>query len=93
MTDVPPLRVFLVLGLLSSCCGAPPDTPLQEVSGARFSVTRVGVFGDDLAYGQRRGIYVIIDQQTGKEYVGISGIGIGETASHSSGKTSTQDER
>lgn len=63
----------------------------------RFVVVRDSVIVDDLAYNDRRGIYVITDTQTGKEYIGISGVGIAETGSHtrSAGKTTTtvQDER
>lgn len=49
----------------------------------RFRVTRVGVFTDDLAYGDRRGIYLIVDTTTGREFVGVSGIGISDVGSHS----------
>ena len=63
----------------------------------RFTVVRDSVAVDDLAYNSKRGIYVITDNETGKEYIGVSGIGIAETGSHSrsSGKTTTtvQDER
>ncbi|QBX06614.1 hypothetical protein H1O16_gp201 [Burkholderia phage BcepSaruman] len=76
-------------------CGPEPDTPLGGVqyTEGRFQVARVGVFRDELAYGDKRGIYTFVDTKTGKEYVGVSGIGIAETGSHSSGKTQTQDER
>jgi hypothetical protein len=60
---------------------------------ARFKVTRVGKFADDLAYGDQRGIYVLVDTKTGQEYVGISGIGISELGSHRSGKTTKTDDR
>jgi hypothetical protein len=39
------------------------------------------------------GIYRIVDSKTGKEYIGISGVGISENGSHSSGKSSMSDER
>lgn len=74
-------------------------TPIEVGGGdaPRFNVTRVGVFRDDLAYNDRRGVYVIVDTKTGREFVGVSGVGISELGSHSqpAGKTSTtvQDER
>lgn len=68
----------------------------QEIwvpSTGRFQVRRADVFRDDLAYGGKRAIYILIDLKTGREYVGVSGIGLSETGVHSSGKTSTSDER
>lgn len=59
----------------------------------RVQVTRIGVFKDDLAYNSRRGVYVIVDTKTGKEYIGISGVGIQEVSSHQTGKTTTTVER
>lgn len=84
-------------------CGPNPDMPMYEQSGnahslaavddKRVKVTRVGVFKDDLAYGSRRGVYIIIDTDTGKEFVGVSGVGVAEMGSHSAGKSSVRDER
>ncbi|MDK4687856.1 hypothetical protein [Kingella negevensis] len=34
------------------------------------------------AYGNKRGVYVIKDSDTGREFVGISGVGIAELGSH-----------
>ena len=45
---------------------------------SRYSVKRVDVFEDGLAYGNQRGIYEITDKQTNKKYLGVSGIGISE---------------
>lgn len=93
---------------LGGCgCGPQPDMPMhnqtrdaKEVTvnnSARATVTRIGVFEDDLAYNSKRGVYLIRDEQTGKEYLGVSGIGISELGSHSqmAGKVMTthQDER
>jgi hypothetical protein len=80
-----------------SGCGPSPDTkisvepPIQ--SSGRISVTRIGVADDPIAYGHRRGIYIITDSKTGKEFIGVSGIGISETGSHSNGKNQISDER
>lgn len=59
----------------------------------RFKVERVSVFYDGLAYGDKRGIYIITDTETRQEFIGVSGIGISELASHQSGKTRLTDER
>lgn len=93
------LGLLLVFALVG--CGPRPDMPMEKsyhtpasnVSQGRFKVTRIGVFEDDLAYHDRRGIYVIIDTTNGREFVGISGVGISETGSHMAGKTSVRDER
>lgn len=91
--------VALALGLAG--CGPEPTmgmgvtstVPNSWESNPRFSVARVGIFEDDLAYNGRRGVYVVIDNKTGKEFVGVSGIGISEIGSHSTGKSTTRDER
>lgn len=63
----------------------------------RIKVTKMSEFRDWLAYDNRRGVYLIQDKQTGREYIGISGIGISEVGSHSQlvGKVQQQvrDER
>lgn len=90
---------------LCSCDTSPPiprhnvtmRTPDQrgalEVVQSRITVDRIGVFLDDTAYSKERGIYIIRDNQTGKELVGISGIGISELGSHTSNDNTVQDER
>lgn len=67
--------------------------PVHLTDNQRFTVTRVGIFEDVLAYDDRRGIYIIKDQKTGQEFIGISGIGISELGSHSTGKSTYSDER
>lgn len=60
----------------------------------RVSVVKLTEFKDGLAYDDYRGIYIITDKKTGKEYIGVSGIGITETGSHGCGKGCTRrDER
>ena len=66
---------------------------LKVQTSERISVTRISVFKDETAYDRKRGIYIIRDNETGKEFIGISGVGIAETGSHQSGKTSVSDER
>lgn len=91
---------MLAMGALAllSACSPKADTQMgQSVPTAsndsRIRVTRVGVIEDDLAYRERRGLYVIVDQKTGKEFIGISGIGITEVGVHQEGKASVSDER
>lgn len=70
-----------------------PDNISVENSD-RITVKRISVISDNMAYRGERGIYVIVDNETGKEYIGVSGIGITETGSHtvSSGKTTSTRE-
>jgi hypothetical protein len=100
------LSICAALVLLSGC-GPDPDMPMREQKNnadrvdvsenARIEVTRIGVFRDNLAYDDRRGVYLIVDKQTGQEFIGVSGVGISATGSHSQscGKTQCQveDER
>ncbi|WII93005.1 hypothetical protein QEO94_10315 [Kingella negevensis] len=55
---------------------------LRIETNQRFAIVRVSVFEDKLAYGNKRGVYVIKDSDTGHEFVGISGVGIAELGSH-----------
>lgn len=68
-------------------------TQSQEPGPERFIVKRVQVVVDSLAYDGQRGVYILLDTQTNKEYVGVSGVGISELGSHQSGKTTYRDER
>ena len=101
-------RTLMILAALTlAACGPEPDMQMQKrqwqqsraaepapVSDQnRVTVERIGVFRDDLAYGDRRGVYVIRDTTTGREFIGVSGVGIAETGSHQSGKVRVGDER
>lgn len=74
-------------------CGPSVNTPMTDKVTGQFHITRVGVFDDDLAYGKKRGVHIITDTKTGKEYLGISGIGVSEVGSHLAGKVTVKDER
>lgn len=98
------MRQTLTIGLLAMLAGCGPDPTIQMQKAApeveavttnsRFTVERVAVFVDDIAYNDRRGIYVITDAKTGREFIGVSGIGISETGQHNCGKSCiAQDER
>lgn len=75
------------------------DVPIKDsglkpdVAPDRFTVTRQMTFVDELAYGSARAVYVLRDNETGREWVGISGIGISELGDHQAGKSRTRDER
>lgn len=92
---------ILAVGAIIAACVKPPYQemkmqdyqPVEAAQNQRVSVTRLGVFEDDLAYSDKRGVYLIVDQETGKEFIGVSGIGIAEVGSHSSGKARYEDER
>lgn len=94
------MKQLLILVFLILCgCSPKPDTPLTKVvpqqttTTIRFSVERVGVISDDLAYDNRRGIYIITDHATNTQYIGVSGIGISQLGSHLVGKVVVGDER
>ena len=92
---------LLSVGVFALLTGCTPSADSMQTSGSmnipsksdRFDVTRVQKFTDELAYEDERGIYIITDRKTGREFLGVSGIGISELGSHSSGKTTQSDER
>lgn len=59
----------------------------------RFDLKKVQTFEDSDAYGRVRNIYILVDNDSGKEYIGVSGIGIVEQGQHTSGKSTIKDER
>ncbi len=67
--------------------------PVEIQTEDRIVVKRIAVIPDDIAYSDYRGVYLITDKKTGKEYIGLSGVGISESGSHQSGKASISDER
>lgn len=91
---------LLFIGAVVVGCNDPKPTQslidgTQQMSSvsSEVDVKLVGTFTDTLAYNEIRGIYRITDNKTGKEYLGISGIGISEVGSHGNGKQTIQDER
>lgn len=95
--------IILAAALALAGCGIPdPNYQAQRArmvpveaanQPGRFIVSRVQIIEDGLAYNDKRGVYTIKDTVTGKEYVGLSGVGIAELGSHRSGKTTVSDER
>lgn len=67
--------------------------PAAVSNESDIEVVRVSVIQDDTAYNQIRGVYRIYDKKTGKEYLGVSGIGISENGQHRAGKATIRDER
>lgn len=61
----------------------PLSAPASSVEGNRFIVRVEQVVADSLAYHGKRGVYVIVDTITGREYLGVSGVGISELGAHS----------
>ena len=98
------MKVFVLFFLSVMVISCAPDPTLQmgtieeskvsQQDTERFEILRAEIFEDDLAYNHRRGIYLISDSVTGKQFIGISGIGIAELGNHySAGRTMQRDER
>jgi hypothetical protein len=88
------MKKLLPLLALLSTCTPPADTPMGKMIPTvdnRVSITRIAVFEDGLV--GVRGAYITKDRETGREFIGISGIGISELGSYSARKTSHLDER
>lgn len=81
------MRLIVALCVCVALCGClRPDVEMKVETGSqRVKVKRIGVFKDSLAYGEYRGIYVIEDTKTGKEFVGVSGVGVSELGTHGAG--------
>lgn len=95
--------IILAAALVLAGCGRADTAYMEQVDRmvpveaenepGRFIISRVQIIRDELAYNDKRGVYTIKDTVTGKEFVGLSGVGITELGSHQSGKTTTTDER
>lgn len=91
-------KLILLAAIGLAACGPEPDTMMNVAMPAkntgRIVVTRIGVIKDELAYQEKRGIYIIKDTETSEEFIGVSGVGITEIGSHACGKAcARQDER
>ncbi len=105
MTRINIIALIALAAVASSGCSKHETNPAsvtfeKEISAeaaTKVEVRLVGTFHDDLAYQKQRGVYRIIDRETGKEYLGISGIGITEVGQHKEGsgdsKHTVEDER
>ena len=86
----------ILLAFACTACSPEPTMPMSVSPDAiaatddqRVEVTRLGVFRDDIAYHETRGVYLIRDKKTGQEFIGVSGVGVAEAGSHyvSTGKS------
>lgn len=89
------MKYFLVLVLITlTACTKSPNGKAQDTqrgnadyapvtSSDRVTVERISVFRDDTAYDGTRAVYLVTDHKTGKEFIGISGVGVSETGTHS----------
>jgi hypothetical protein len=100
------MRIALLLcALLVSSCedgtyrperemqAVPMSAAAEAAAGQRFDVRLEQVVADEIAYGGRRGIYSIVDRTTGREYVGLSGVGITELGAHEKRTGSGRDAK
>ncbi len=85
------LLILCCLGLVA-CDDDKNVKSMNKVSSDRIQVTLISTVRDDLAYYDKRGVYLIKDTKTGQEYIGVSGIGISEIAKHGK-NNSIEDER
>ena len=69
------------------------EQPKYVSNTSEFDLIKKQTFYDKDAYNSTRSVYVLKDKITGKEYIGVSGIGISERGSHTSGKSTIEDER
>jgi hypothetical protein len=95
-------KLILIAALFLAACDQKPDAALIDstVSTAdtgRFQVKEMARFRDSDAYNNSRKIFLITDKDSGKEFIGVSGVGISEVGTHtySNGKQvlTTTDER
>ncbi len=86
-------RTLATLGLGASLaltgCGPEPNMEMETIAreieaspDQKYSVVRIGVFEDDLAYNGKRGVYEVYDSKGKLRFFGISGIGVSELGSH-----------
>jgi len=89
----------MVLLAASDGCESPPDPTKTEVkepgeaAGTRVTVEKIGWFEDKSAYKGWRRIYLFTDTATGKQYLGVTGVGVSEAGQHKSGRQTVRDER
>lgn len=90
------MRALIVCALMGLVGCTEPTIPMRKESelpsaaGQRFAVERVAVFQDELAYQNRRGVYIITDTETGEAWLGVSGVGVSELGRQSCGKNCTR---
>lgn len=68
------------------------NVPKQQVEGARFKVERHGKFKAGYEDNERE-ILVITDNTTGRQYIGVTGVGVSELRREKSGDDTVTKER
>lgn len=98
------ISLSIIMTTFIACDITTPNTPMETYKKQsqdqqqiiktqdRIKIKQIGIFRDSLAYSEMRGIYIISDNETGKEFIGISGIGISEVGSHTNGRATISDE-
>lgn len=83
---------LLVVATLCGCGQSPEDSRRVDTNGSathgRFNLQLSETFRDPSAHDGYREVYLLTDTKTGREYVGVSGIGISEVIQ--SGKTTSE---
>ena len=64
-----------------------------EAAGTRVKVEQLGWFADDTSYKGYRRIYLFTDTATGRQYLGVTGVGVDDVGAHKQGKSTVKDER
>lgn len=98
-------KALLILSFITVLFSGCDNSEFQSVGDAkpiskeiikdsgRFDLKKIQTFSDTDSYNYKRSVYILIDKETGKEFVGVSGVGISELSTHTSGKTTIEDER
>jgi hypothetical protein len=68
------------------------DVPRQQVEGARFKIETAGRFRAGYENNERE-ILIITDSANGRQYIGITGVGVTELHSEMIGKSTAIRER
>ena len=81
-------RIFIAPAIVLTLTACDPGPQPQNIdagivsASTRFDVKKEAKFYDSEAYSNYRVIYVITDKKTGREYIGVSGVGVSEVGSH-----------
>ena len=81
---------ILLLGL--ACADPEPPMAQYAQNNGRWTLQRDAEFGAFHTYYGVREVYILTDRETGRQWVGVTGIGIAELIVRSNGKTPTTRE-
>ena len=74
---IPSIALFLYGAILRDQKQPRTSAPETQTS-SRFKLVDESTVNDERAYNGKRTIYILTDKATGREYIGVSGIGISE---------------